>query len=164
MIVVSNTSPIIGLAAIRCLDLLRDLFGKIHIPEAVYRELDFFDQPGAREARDLGWIVVLALREPALAQALDLELDEGEAAAIALALELGADVVLIDERRGRSVAGRLGLNVLGVLGVLLEAKSQDRIPHIRPVLDALIRDTGFRIGDKLRERVLREAGEMDSAT
>ncbi len=90
---------------------------------------------------------------------LRLELGEGEAEAIALALESQADLVLLDERRGRQRAVRLGLRVTGVLGVLVEAKCQHLLAAVRPVLDALRHDAGFWISDDLYRRVLDLAGE-----
>ena len=89
MIIVSNTSPIINLAAIGRLSLLQSLYQNIIIPEAVYHEIVVkgSGQAGADEVPNCDWIDKQALKNPALAQALLAELDEGEAAAIALAVE-----------------------------------------------------------------------------
>ena len=87
------------------------------------------------------------------------ELDRGEAAVLALAVERQADVVLIDERRARAVATRLGLNVVGVLGVLVEAKHKALVPHLKPILDDLITRAGFWVSAQLYERVLQVVGE-----
>lgn len=92
-------------------------------------------------------------------RALQGELDHGEAVALALAVELQADVVLIDERRARAVASRLGLNVVGVLGVLVEAKHKALVPLLKPVLDDLITRAGFWVSSRLYERVLQAVGE-----
>jgi predicted nucleic acid-binding protein len=94
-----------------------------------------------------------------LAEALALELDAGEAEAIALAVEQGADLLLMDERRGRQAATRLKQRVVGVLGVLIEAKRHGNLPAVRPVLDALVSEAGFRISGALYARVLEAAGE-----
>jgi len=159
VIVVSNTSPITNLAAIGQLDLLRQLYQQIVIPEAVYRELtaSSSQHPGAI-VQTLNWIATQAVTNQALVTALRLELDEGEAEAIALAQELSADLVLIDERDGRAIAARFGLRVIGLLGVLVEAKHQTLIPAVRPLLDALIR-SGFHISQNLYSRVLQAVGE-----
>lgn len=102
------------------------------------------------------------VRDRALIQALALELDRGEAEAIALAIESGADLLLMDERRGRAVARRLGARVVGVLGVLVEAKQRNLLDAVGPVLNALVAEAGFRIGAELHVRVLQAAGESDS--
>ncbi len=66
-----------------------------------------------------------------------------------------AERVLIDERRGRLVAARLKLRYTGILGILVEAKSQGLIPTVKPLLDALINRAGFWIADPLYNSVLR---------
>lgn len=161
MIVVSDTSAIINLAAVEQLDLLRQLYGKIAIPQAVYHEIAVVGagQPGATEVQTLEWIETKQVANDALATALQMELDVGEAEAIALAVELKADLLLLDERRGRVVASRLGLKFIGLLGVLIEAKDREFIPAIKPILDDLITKAGFWISDRLYARVLQTAGE-----
>lgn len=161
MIVVSNTSPIINLAAVGQLDLLRQLYGKVIIPQAVYHEIAVLGtgQPGAMEVQTLGWIETKPVRNRTLAMALQAELDEGEAETIALALELQANLLLLDERRGRFVASRLGLKFIGLLGVLIEAKENDFISAVRPILDDLVTKAGFWVSQKLYTRVLQAAGE-----
>lgn len=159
MIVVSDTSPITNLAAIGQLDLLQKLYQKVVIPSAVYRELTASGggHPGA-VIQSLDWIEVKDVSNRLLVTALRIEIDEGEAEAIVLAQEMAADLLLLDERRGRLVAGRLGLRIVGLLGVLIDAKQTGLIPEIKPLLDELIR-FGFRIGQELYERVLQAAGE-----
>ena len=87
------------------------------------------------------------------------QLDAGESEAIALAAELNIGLLLIDEREGRVFARRAGLRVTGVLGVLLRAKLDGRIPAIRPAMDALRADAHFFIAEELEIRVLAEAAE-----
>jgi predicted nucleic acid-binding protein len=84
---------------------------------------------------------------------------EGEAEAIALASECGAELLLIDEHRGRKIASRFGIRVAGVLGVLIEAKRCGELPAIKPVLDLLVSTAGFRISNALYGRVLEAADE-----
>ena len=161
MIVVSNTSPIINLAVVGQLELLRQLYGQVIIPRAVYDEIVISGagQPGAVEARTWDWIEVKPVADPTRVASLLLELDAGESEAIALALELGADLLLLDERKGRAVAAHLGVRCLGLLGVLIEAKHNGFVPAVKPVLDRLIQGAGFWIGAALYEHVLRTAGE-----
>jgi len=90
---------------------------------------------------------------------LSHNLGAGEAEAIALALELRADTLLMDERRGRIAAAAAGLKVIGLLGVLLEAKHQGAIPATKPVLDELISKGGMWLSTELYQQALRQAGE-----
>lgn len=162
MIIVSDTSPINNLAAINQLHLLHQLYGKVLIPEAVYRELSDpnFPVAGATEVQTLNWIQTSAVSDRTLVEALSGELDLGEAEAIALAVEIQADQVLIDERRGRLVAARLNLRYTGMLGILVEAKSQGLIAEVQPLLDALVNDAGFWVADPLYNNVLRLVDEI----
>jgi len=94
-----------------------------------------------------------------MVELLRAELDEGEAESIALAHEVRADVVLLDERDARHAAIRMGLNVLGTVGILLWGKQAGKIMNLRDVLDALRFQGKFRISQRLYEQVLLEAGE-----
>lgn len=161
MIVVSNTSPITNLVAVGQLDLLRQLYEKVLIPPAVYGELtgSSSGQPGAIEVQTLAWIETRPVADRALVTALQMELDEGEAEALALAKELAADLLLLDERRGRAVASHLDLRFIGLLGVLIEAKQRGCLAAVRPVLDDLVAKAGFWVSQQLYARVLLAAGE-----
>ncbi|MEH2089622.1 DUF3368 domain-containing protein [Nostoc sp.] len=161
MIIVSDTSPINNLAAINHLHLLQQLYGTVLIPEAVYRELTDpnFPVAGAIEVQTFIWVQTRPVQDRTLVEALSNELDIGEAEAIALALEMKADRVLIDERRGRMVAARLNLGYTGILGILVEAKSQRLISAVKPLLDALINEAGFWVAEPLYKRVLQLVDE-----
>jgi predicted nucleic acid-binding protein len=74
-------------------------------------------------------------------------------------VEIHADAVLIDERRGYEVAVQLGLRTIGILGILLRAKAAGFLPAVKPVLDALHRDAGFWLSESPRKQVLQAAGE-----
>jgi len=159
MPIVSNTSPVLNLAIVGQLDLLRQQFGQIQIPPAVLDELKIDEErPGSqsiRAALTAGWIQVQPFSNPSLVQLLRQTLDGGEAAAIALALDQQADWVLLDERDGRKVAKSLGLQVTGVLGVLLRAKEAGSLLSLQPVLEDLTQNAGFRIGSELLARMLQ---------
>lgn len=163
MIVVSDASPLIGLAAVGRLDLLRQLFGTISIPSVVYEEVTrAAGRAGSEELAASDWVTVRRLESDFLARALVGEVDQGEAEAIALGVELKADLVLMDERRGRVVAARFGLRVVGVLGLLIEAKRKGLLDKVEPLLSDLLHKAGFRLGLELYQRVLEEAGELAS--
>jgi len=163
MPVVSNTSPILNLAVIGLLDLLRIQFGQILIPTEVRTELKADTElSGARNIRQAlseGWMREIKVADKALYHSLALELDNGEAAAITCALEQKIGTILMDEHDGRAKARALGLQPLGILGVLLRAKKDGQIPSVKDAMLALRRDAGFFIDDELYQSVLNEAKE-----
>lgn len=161
MSTVSNASPLINLARIGKLDLLRQLYGELFIPEAVWQEVvtDGVGQPGAVEVKTATWVKVQSVTNPLLVRALRQELDAGEAEAIVLALEMGSELLLMDERLGREVAQYLGLHYIGLIGVLIEAKHKGVISAVRHHLDELRNVAGFRIRDALYVRVLQDERE-----
>lgn len=161
MIVVSDTSAITNLAAVGHLNLLQQLYGNIIIPQAVYNEMAGlgYTVPGTIEVQTLAWIQIRQVINRTLVTELQTELDEGESEAIALAIELIADRLLIDDYAGRIAASRFGLNLTGILGVLLVAKRRELIPNVKSVMDDLIAQAGFRISSKLYADVLQAAGE-----
>lgn len=144
---------------------MQQLYGEVIIPEAVYLELNEpgFPVAGATEVKTFDWIQTRAISDRTLVKALSNDLDIGEAEAIALAVETQADQVLIDERQGRLVAARLNLRYTGILGVLVEAKSQGLITEVKPLLDALINQAGFWVAEPLYNRVLQFADEVSSS-
>jgi len=160
MLVVSDTSPLRGLSVIEKLDLIPALYGEVLLPPAVEAEL-------AAPVANLPLIApnrfpFLRVRTPSDAgrvAALRVRLNQGEAEAIALALEVRADGLLIDERRGRSIAAELGVRTIGLLGVLVEAKSRDLVPALAPLVEVLRARIGFRIDAALLASVLRRVGE-----
>ncbi|MBM4458800.1 MAG: DUF3368 domain-containing protein [Chloroflexi bacterium] len=156
MIVVSNTSPLTNLAAIGQFDLLHKLYGEIHMPLGVWDELNAGGKrwPGRDEVARSDWVKHHTVQNRALVTALLRDLESGEAESIALCLELAADLLLMDEKEGRRAAERHGLNVIGVVGVLIEAKANGFVNHVRPYLDALRRIAGFRLRESLYSYVL----------
>jgi len=124
---------------------LQRLYFRVHIPDGMWDELNARGQPwpGHDEVAGADWIERHILQDQALIRALGRDLDRGEAESIALALEIGADLVLMDESEGRHAAQRLGIHVIEVVGVLLEAKAQRVIDTVRPHLNALRQTAGF---------------------
>jgi predicted nucleic acid-binding protein len=158
LIVVSDSSPVIALARIGRLELLPKLYQQVLIPASVYRELQHPHRRFPLDPDSWPWLVVRPVQDIGRVARLG-QLDPGEAEAIILAVEVGADVVLVDERKGRKAATDMGLRVLGVLGILAEAKRAGLIDRIEPVLDELIGRADFWVAPELRASVLREAGE-----
>lgn len=129
MIVVSNSSPLIALAKVGKLHILRDLFGKITIPKAVWYEVAVRGKgkPGAEEVEKAEWIEVKEVRDKLSVEVLKGEIEVGEAEAIVLAKELNADLLIIDESIPRIIAESVGLRVVGSLAILYIAKKRGLI-------------------------------------
>jgi predicted nucleic acid-binding protein len=152
MIVVSDTSPLTALLQIGKAEILTQLFSEVLIPPAVHSEL-------LREHAVLpDWLRVKTPAQIPLAVS-NAQLDAGETEALALALEIQADVLLIDERKGRAAARAVGLKVTGLLGCLILAKESGYLAHIAPVIVDLRLIAGCWFEENLVADVLRAAGE-----
>lgn len=164
MIVVSDTSPITNLVAINQLDSVRQLYIILIIPTVVYNEMVEVDKvvPGAVEVQTLSWIQTRTATDSqkvADIQSNQDNIDLGEAEAIILALELKADLLLMDERRGRALATSYGLNVTGLLGILLQVKRNGLILAVKPLMKQLIEQVDFRVSSRLYTLILQSTGE-----
>ena len=97
------------------------LYSEVHIPEAVWQEVvvDGAGQPGSTEVENAEWIKRHQVSDTRLVHSLLQYLDEGESEAIALAVELKAELLIIDERLGRDTARHFGLNFTGLIGLLV---------------------------------------------
>lgn len=160
MIVVSDTSPLIALHAIGRLDLLEALYREVFVPDAVRREYlhkDATDSGSQERARR--WLIERKLQNAQAADILKTQLGAGEAEAIALSLGTSADLLLMDERRGRHTAERLGIRCLGTAGVLLQAKQRGLIAALRPELEALTSQADFWLAESVQRKLLALAGE-----
>jgi len=161
MRVVSNTSPLSNLAILGRLDLLQHRYGKVHIPPAVARELGRLSHPEGKArlaaAQAAGWLEVDATAAGPVR--LPFALDAGETAAITLAVTLKADLLLIDEKRGRAAARHAGLTVAGLLGELLHARMTGKVPTLRAELQRLRTDAGFFIDAEIERFILSQVGE-----
>lgn len=160
MRVVCNTSPLILLAKIGRLDLLPQLYEEVVIPASVLHEIR---AKRGTEARSIGALVrshKFRLRRATrrALKALPADLGAGEREAIALAVELGADLVVLDDQQGRQVARETGLSVTGTIGIFLEAWKRSMIPSMRRELDRLI-EAGMWIDEAFYHRILQESGE-----
>jgi uncharacterized protein len=136
--VVSDTSPLRYLIAVSRPELIGQIFDRIVIPRAVELELTHPSTPKAvqqwMEQRP-AWLETRTVSS--LDTELDRILDRGEAEAIQLAIDSRADLLLMDERRGRDLAARRGLAVVGVLGILLESYRRRLIDNPLEILDQL---------------------------
>lgn len=150
--VVADTSPLIALHQIGQLQLLERLFGEILVPPAVAREAaPSLPEPPA-------WIRTVTPTQPIGSEVLRASLGPGESEALSLALELRADIVILDDRQARRLASGLGLHVAGTGGILLRAKRAGFIPAVRPLLGQLI-GFDFHLSQAILDEILDEAGE-----
>jgi predicted nucleic acid-binding protein len=156
MIVVSDTTPLRHLIAIGQVDLLRKVYGAVVVPGAVWAELQAESTPSAVKAWLQGapdWLRVRRAREPLPGDTSLDNLDDGEREAIRLAVELKADLLLMDEADGRSLALGLGLPVTGTLGLLERADVLGVLADL-PAAFADLEASGFYLSARLRDAVL----------
>jgi predicted nucleic acid-binding protein len=158
MIVVADSSPLIALSRIGRLCLLQQMFGHLVVPDAVWRELTACDpsRAGVAEMLRANWIERRAVNDTNLVNLLRQDLGAGEAEAIVLARESKADVLLIDERLGRSAATRLGITITGLVGILIEARHRGLLTDAAEVVRDLRSNAGFWISDALLKLILQD--------
>jgi predicted nucleic acid-binding protein len=135
----------------------------VRIPQDVLNELqvgyEYPEMARIQQAIDAQWLTVESITNSHVQQSLMLDIDRGEAAAIALALELGITRIVMDEADGRATAKAMGLQPIGVLGILLRAKHEGKILSLSDEMSRLRHDAGFFIAESLFQRLRREAGE-----
>ena len=161
MIVVSDTTPLIGLASIGRLELLKELFGEVYIPQAVFDETVTHGRTESKaktEVSNAKWIHVVEVKDRLAVNVLLDEMDLGEVETIVLASEMNADWVLMDEKKGRRKLTQLNIPKIGALGILLKAKQLGLIPFLKPVIEELQRSS-FSISPSVVDAILEMAGE-----
>ncbi|MFY9341938.1 MAG: DUF3368 domain-containing protein [Planctomycetota bacterium] len=156
-LLVTDSSPLIGLARIGRLELLLRLKFDVVVPDAVWHEVTALRRPGAAEVVAARWIRVLT-PEPHAVAALRMLVGEGEAGAIALAQAHPQCLLLADDSRARRLAKQLGLHCTGTLGILRRARDAGLLAAVRPEVAAL-REHGLFLAPALTERFLRGIGE-----
>lgn len=160
MIVVSDSTILIGLAKIGKLELLREIFSEVYIPEEVFEEVakKGKDKPGSQLIKEAGWIETRPIIDKTLVNFLMASLEKGEAEVLALAKEIKADLILLDEEKARKSAAIAGFEVMGILGLLIVAKNLGLIHEVRPLIDEL-RIKKFRVSHRIVLETLKRAGE-----
>ncbi|MBV9034384.1 MAG: DUF3368 domain-containing protein [Acidobacteriaceae bacterium] len=152
-VVVADTTPIRYLTSIGYLDLLPRLFENVLIPAVVYEELQHPATPQPVRAAlkpTPTWLKVISteVTDDPILQVLD----EGERAALTLGLRLGADLILMDERKGAAVARRKGLPFTGTLGILILAAERQWLDLADTF--ARLRQTNFHYSEDLLQSLL----------
>ncbi len=165
MIIISDTSVISNLILVNRLDLLASLYDEILIPQVVATEifqLEAFNVDVSR-FRNAPWVKIQNPTNQVLEQQLLLTLDPGEAAAITLAHELAPTYLAIDEKAGRQAAEGLGIPVIGLVGILIQAKEKGILTKVRPILDELISIAGFFISKRFYTHILARIAEGEDS-
>ncbi len=157
---VCDTTLLLYLGRIGQAQLLPALFEPVCVPEQVALELDM----GRLARRDtinprlLDWVALASVSQRDINTLPSNRLGVGEQAVIAYAQFNPGHVAGLDDRQARLLAERLGLTVVGTIGVLLRAKQANLISAVQPLLDA-VQSEGFRLGIDLYQKALRLAGE-----
>jgi predicted nucleic acid-binding protein len=160
--VISNTSPVFYLHRLRSLDLLRKLYQRIIVPEAVVDELKAGRDQGedVPEVAEYDWIEVRSVRVPELIR-LITDLGAGEAQVLALALEEPGSLVILDDRLARQIAKLQNIRMTGTAGVILKAKQEGYVSAVAPLLEKLLQ-LNFRLSETAKASILKLAQEEES--
>ena len=143
MIVISDSSALISLLGVEKLDILGKLFETVMIPEAVYNEV-FNKKVSNLDLKKTKFLQIEKVTDRKMVKLLKMQLGYGESEVIALALEKGIDRVIIDDKQARKVADKLGLKVIGTLGILILAKEKQVIKEVRPLVLSMMEKINFR--------------------
>ncbi len=162
--IIFNSSPLINLAKINSLNLIEELFGQIIIPPAVRIEVieqaRDKDESSAdiKELIDNNIIEIKEVKNQTLVRSFQTYLDFGESEVIALALEINAELIVIDEMEARETADNLNLNKTGFLGIIIKAHNNDIIDSGIDLVDSAI-EQGFYISDNLYDKLVQKLSE-----
>ena len=158
-VVICNTSPLFYLHRLRHLEILRQLYHQLVVPEAVRDELHVGRMQGedTPELEAYAWMIVRTVRVPEVIQ-LIMDLGPGEAQVLALALEETGSLVILDDGFARAVGTARGMRLTGTAGVLLKAKQEGHIHAVASLLATLIQQ-GFRLSDTTRAAIVALAQE-----
>jgi len=147
--IIVDTSCLIILSKIKELPLLNLLYGEVLITDTIAKE---FDEPLP------DWIIVCPIKINENVFLFEERIDNGEASAIILALEIPNSIIIIDDFKGRALAKELGIKVTGTIGIIISAKNKKLIPIIKPILEK-IKETNFYISKALENEALSLAEE-----
>lgn len=148
-VIIADSSCLIALSNIGELQLLHQVYKQITITSEIESE---FGEPLPN------WITVEEVTDKKKISILELELDKGESSAIALAIERENSLLVIDEKKGRRVAKKMGIKITGILGIVVKAKEIGLIEKVGPIIGKLEK-VDFRISASLKEKILKRVGE-----
>jgi predicted nucleic acid-binding protein len=158
-LVIVNTSPLLYLYQVDCLELLQQLYGMITVPPAVPQELETGKLQGVDvpEVNSIEWIQICPVASATIIPAV-IDLGQGEAEVIALGLENPGSLLVFDDSLARRIADLYRLKYTGTLGVLVKAKQSGYLSAVAPVIN-MLRSKGMWLTDKIISDVLRLSGE-----
>jgi len=158
-LVIVNTSPLLYLYQVNCLELLQQLYSTITVPPAVPQELETGKLQGVDvpEVNSIEWIQIRPVASATIIPAV-IDLGQGEAEVIALGLENPGSLLVFDDSLARRIADLYGLKYTGTLGVLVKAKQSGYLSAVAPVIN-MLRSKGMWLTDKIISDVLRLSGE-----
>ena len=152
-VVVADSTPLIHLGNTNNLYILKELFGQIYIPVAVFTEVTAKRDLAAQElVQNKDWVNVCIVQKPIEIQ-FENQIDLGESEAIALAISENADMIIIDDNIARQEALRNNLNCVGTARILIQAKNNGIIKEIKPIIDAM-RLNGWYLDDRTYKGLL----------
>ncbi len=148
-LVITDTSCLIVLSRIGEMELLHKLYSPVVVTHTIEGE---FGEPLPE------WIEVRGVSNTAYQKLLEATLDQGEASAIALAIEIPGALLVVDDLKARREVARLGLSMTGTLGILHKAKQKGIVPRLAPLLEK-VEKSGFRISPAIIDEMLHRVGE-----
>ena len=132
------------------IDILQQLFSKIIVTPEISKEF-------GKQLPD--WVQIINTKNRVKQHELSKKVDSGEASAIALAIETSNSLLIIDEKKGRTLAKEYEISILGTLKIILKAKQKQIIPQVRPLINLLLKQN-FRIDKKVIDAILVESNEI----
>lgn len=158
---VVNTSPLQYLFRVNHLGLLKELFEAVLVAEGVCAELDRGRSQGSQvpDLSSVDWLQVLAAAPEPIPPEFE-GLGRGEAETILVTKQQRAEWAVLDDLEARRVARKLGVQVIGTVGILAIAKEQGLIPAVRPLIADLIA-AGFWLSARVQRDILELAGEWE---
>ena len=141
-LIIADSTCLIGLERIGKIDLLPQMFSQVTIPPEVQKEFGIY----------YSWLIVKSTENIGMVNSLKLVVDDGEAEAITLAYELGYRLI-VDDKQARNTAKKLGIQIIGTVGVLVKAKQLGLIEQLLPILEKL-ESNSFYLSQSLKTEAL----------
>ena len=158
--VIVNSTPLIALSKVGLLNLLKQMYGEIMIPEAVFREVTSKNDEVKKEIIGSDWIKVRQISDRKSRRMYSARLHDGEVEVMMLAGEQTSEtLVIIDDYAARKTADFLGLNLTGTIGVLIKAKQKCYIESVMSVVKKM-EDCGIYFSERLKDQVRQLTNEV----